>query len=178
MAKKTRMKFTDIAQRITGFSCPVFGVQWNPPEAERAVARRTIRFLEDRRVLYVPYDAEMPDYCTHSVLQIREMLTKELSALEDENSSLFHRLKAMRAACRRFLERTQFDGEDGRGRPRRFHRHPYDIEGQTFFTSLGELRAAFGLNTALIATQYGIDVESDLAELLPEIDEDRTFPNI
>jgi hypothetical protein len=39
-----------ILSRLTGFSVPVFGVSWSPPEAERAVARRVIASLEDRRV--------------------------------------------------------------------------------------------------------------------------------
>ena len=53
-----RMKFEEIAKLLTGISCPVFGLQWSPTEADCVVARRMIRFLEDRRVLYVPYDVE------------------------------------------------------------------------------------------------------------------------
>lgn len=34
------MKFSEIAQRLTGISCPIFGVSWTAPEAEVTVARR------------------------------------------------------------------------------------------------------------------------------------------
>lgn len=46
------MKFQEIISRLAGFSTPIFGVQWNPSEPQRAVARRVIAFLEDRRVLF------------------------------------------------------------------------------------------------------------------------------
>ena len=102
--------------------------------------------------------------CVTSVLEIRKMLTGELASL-DESSDLYNKLKAMRAACRRFLDRTQFP--DGSSRPFRPRFHPFDPEGQTFFTALGELRGAFGIHVASIAAQHGLDVEDDLAGILP-----------
>jgi hypothetical protein len=56
------MKFQEIISRLTGFSTPIFGAQWNPPELQRVVARRVIAFLEDRRVLFVPSEMESPAY--------------------------------------------------------------------------------------------------------------------
>ena len=47
------MNFTDIRERLTGISCPFFGISWNPTEIDRTKANRIIRFLEDRRVLYL-----------------------------------------------------------------------------------------------------------------------------
>jgi hypothetical protein len=69
------MKSREIVSRITGLSVPVFGVQWNPPEAECVAARRVLAFLEDRRVLYVPSEMELPQHCVESVLRIREFRT-------------------------------------------------------------------------------------------------------
>lgn len=46
------MRFTELLNRLTGISCPVFGVSWNPVDTERSIARRIIIFLEPRRVLY------------------------------------------------------------------------------------------------------------------------------
>jgi len=66
------MNFREIASRITGLSVPVFGVQWNPPDAERSAARRVLAFLEDRRVLFVPSEMEVPEHCVAAVLGIRE----------------------------------------------------------------------------------------------------------
>jgi hypothetical protein len=170
-----RMNFEEITKRVTGISCPVFGLQWNPPEAQCALARRVIRFLEDRRVLYVPYDVEIAEYCTQSIFGIREMLTRELGNLDTNSGQVYYSLKAMRAACRRFLDHTQ-DGDDGP--PRRFrHRpDPYDIRAQTFFTALGELRATFGVHLAILAAQHGLDVEDELAAILPAIEDDKIFP--
>ena len=62
-----RMKFKEIVNRLTGFSIPVFGVSWNPPEPEVAVARRVLAFLEDRRVLFNPYHLEVEYQCIDSV---------------------------------------------------------------------------------------------------------------
>lgn len=162
------MKFEEIRKRLTGVSCPIFGVQWNPPESHCLVARRVIRFLEDRQVLYVPHDVEIEEYCARSVLEIRSKLTQEMGTL-DEGAALLESLRALRAAYRKFLQRVQ-PSED---RPPRYRRHDrYDIIYETFFTALGELRATFGIHIARIAAQHGLDVEKDLASILPDADDE------
>lgn len=163
-------KFSEIARRVTGLSCPVFGVQWNPSEAECAVARRVVRFLEDRRVLYRPFDVETPLFCAESVIQIREMLTKELAGL-DQKSELFATLKALRAACRKFMDETEDGPFHGRRTPPSHRLDRYDLYGQTFFTALGALRATFGIHVARLAAQHGLDVEDELAATFPVTDE-------
>ena len=40
-----------------------------------------------------------------------------------------------------------------------------------FGEALGELRAGVGLQVAIIAAAYGLDVEDDLASVLPQPDE-------
>ena len=67
--------------RLNGISCPVFGVQWTAPVLDVTVARRVMRFLEDRRVLYSPFAWEKPVRCVESVLEIRRFLTTELGSL-------------------------------------------------------------------------------------------------
>lgn len=47
------MKFKEVIGRITGFSVPIFGVSWNPPQPDVTAARKVLVFLEDRRVLYI-----------------------------------------------------------------------------------------------------------------------------
>ena len=59
------MIFREIRERLTGISCPIFGVSWNPSETERTKAIKIIRFLEDRRVLYNPYEQE----CLISIIE-------------------------------------------------------------------------------------------------------------
>ena len=164
------MKFSEITSRVTGLSCPIFGVQWNPTEAECAIAQRVVRFLEDRRVLYRPFNSETPEYCIQSVIQIREMLTKEIGNLSAGNH-LLGTLKALRAGCRKFMD-DHDGGPRGRGRHVRPFDHfdRFDIGSQTFFTALGELRATFGIHVARLAAEHGLDVEDDLAAMFPASD--------
>jgi hypothetical protein len=109
------MKFDELKERLTGISCPFFGISWNPPQAERTIARRIIRFLEDRRVFFAPYHWEVFDHCVHSVLEIRKYLTEELQNIPEE-SNLLSYAKAMCIACRTFLDHTQqYNEETHRG---------------------------------------------------------------
>jgi hypothetical protein len=157
------MKFKEIASRLTGFSVPVFGISWNPPEPEVAVARRVLVFLEDRRVLFNPYHLEVADQCVHSVVEIRQFLTAETGRLAGD-STLGEHLRGIRAACRKFLD----DMPLGSGRILRPHwAGPFESE---FFTQLGELRASIGLHIAAIALMHGLDVEGELASTLPAPD--------
>lgn len=158
------MNYKEILSRITGFSVPIFGISWHPPEPEIAVARRVLAFLEDRRVLYNPYHLEMEYQCIDSVLEIRKFLTGIIGEL-DSGSKLAEHLRAIRAACRRFVD----DAGHGSRRGARRHFGPYENE---FFTTLGELRANIGLHIAAIAVMHGLDIEGDLANSLPAADND------
>ena len=66
-----KIPFQEIANRVTGFSTPIFGLQWTAPTLDVEVARRLLTYLEDRRVLYMPDDREGPSYAVQSVLAIR-----------------------------------------------------------------------------------------------------------
>lgn len=156
------MKFREIAARLTGISTPVFGVSWNPADSEVAVARRVITYLEDRRVLYVPSEVEIPHHCVESVLQIREFLTHELGGLTSDGQ-LSRSLAAMRAVCRKFLQTVQQDDN----RIVRFGADRSHYASWVFIGALGELRGVFGLHIAAIAAAFGLDVESDLSAILP-----------
>lgn len=94
------MKFSEIANRLTGISTPLGGVSWQATELEVSAARRVVSFLEDRRVLYAPDEMEVPAHCVHSVMDIRRFLTGELGKL-DAGSEFAASLRAMRAACLR-----------------------------------------------------------------------------
>ncbi len=41
-----------------------------------------------------------------------------------------------------------------------------------FNDALGQMRGVFGIYIAMIAAKYGLDVEGELASILPEPDED------
>lgn len=155
------MKFKNIIKHLTGVSCPIFGISWTPPESDRIKAHKVIRFLEDRRVLYNPYELECRDHCFHSIIDIRHFLTSELQDI-NEDSEFYTYLKAMRIACRKFLDKFS-DKKTGIHRP-----HGGYYPSLVFDSALGELRGVFGIMIAQIAVAYGIDIESDLASILPE----------
>lgn len=157
------MKFSEVARRLTGISCPIFGVSWNPGEAKVIQARQTLAYLEDRRVLYAPWNVEVPEHCVESILDIRRTLTELLGQLDDQDDVIAPHLRAMRAACRQFLTTT-----DGlRGGPMGLRPWMDGTPGWMFNDALGELRGVFGVHVAQLSAKFGIDIEDDLATILP-----------
>ena len=153
------MRWKEIANRFSGFTIGPFGAQWTPKPSDAEVARRVLRFLEDRRILYNDYAWEEPGHCVQSVLDIRRFLTNEITSLKDV-SDLLGPLRVMRAACRKFLDTMQQDGE------RRVRVH-HGLDSFGFYSALGEFRGAIGPQVALLAGHYQIDVEDELAQTLP-----------
>jgi hypothetical protein len=165
-SKKTRLSLADLGRRITGFSTPFFGVSWKAPAAERETVRTFLTFLEDRRVLFNPYQLEVEYQVQQSVLQIREQCTKAISALPD-GSPAIGPLRGIRAASRRFLDEPHADF-------RNFHRRNFDgHEGPSFFTALGEFRASVGSYVAALAVTYQVELELELATIVPAEDKDK-----
>jgi len=102
------LKYTEIFNRLTGISCPVFGVSWNPPENQRKIAKKIIIFLEARRVLYSPYEYETLYPVISSVVEIRNFLTSVLPDI-NEKTELQSYVRAMRNACNNFLSKCRDD---------------------------------------------------------------------
>jgi hypothetical protein len=179
--RKKVLKAKDVGRRLRGLSAFGFGASWEYPPSEREIIRKLIVFLEDRRALFNPLPAEVEDHVVASVTSIREECTVAIGKLV-ETSNAGAPIRAIRAACRRFLDnpypsfpdvaaqihgprfREAFDVRDYRLRAR--------TEPAGFFTALGELRAFVGQQIALLATVYEIDVEGDLASILPPTIED------
>jgi hypothetical protein len=156
------MKFTDLLGRLTGISCPIFGVSWNPADSERSVARRIIVFLEPRRLLYSAYEYESVCPCITSATEIKNYLTTELQQMSDK-SELNTYVRAMRNACNRFLSKCPDTKE--------FRCHACksgNIDNWIFTSAVGELRGVFGIMIGQIAKAYGLDVEDDLAAIIPD----------
>lgn len=72
----------------------------------------------------------------------------------------------MRASCRKFLNAAY----DPRGKIVRFAFQHGSSTSWKFNSAIGELRGVFGIHVAKIAVAYGIDVEKELASILPEED--------
>ncbi len=134
-------------------------------DAEAAVAREVLADLENRRVLFHPQGMEIEDQCIASVLDMRRMLTEKIGKLE-QGSTLAGLLRQIRAGCRRFLDETN----DPSGR--RFGRfRPWDDE-PGFWAALWELRSLTGVCVAEIAGRYELEVEPELAVILPPVPAD------
>lgn len=157
------MRFSEVVRRLNGISTPVFGVSWNPGEADVAVARRVLTYLADRRVLFNPCVLEVADHCVRSVIEVRHFLTDQLMSLAGDDDIAPH-LVAMRAACRKFLDGSaELERHDALPRPGQFGGTPNWV----FDSALGELRGVVGIHVAQIAAKYGLDVEDGLASILP-----------
>jgi hypothetical protein len=161
--RKSRLKFTDLAKRLAGFSVPIVHGNSKKPPVDRDEVRRFLTFLEDRRVLFNPFHAEIEYQVQQSVLQIREHCTKAIGALAEESHAIAL-LKGIRAACRRFLDEPLKNN-------RRFHQRDfYGPEGPEFFTALGEFRATVGAHVASLALLYKIELEPELTSIVPPED--------
>ena len=165
---KIAMKFKAILNRLTGLSCPVFGISWNPTESEITIATRIIRYLENKRVLFNPSEMESPTYCVKSTIQMREYLTSEMQNM-NVDSKLFEYIKAMRIAARKFTDRM----ESKRDKNFLYNARHWDHWASwTFASALGEMRGTFGNMIAQIAAAYGLDIEDDLASIIPDSEQD------
>lgn len=98
------MKFSKLVKSMTGISCPIFGISWNPSDSEKDIARRIIIYLEPRRVLYYAYDNESVCHCIDSVTETKNYLTSEIGNIDDK-SKLNLYVRAMRLACNEFLSK-------------------------------------------------------------------------
>jgi hypothetical protein len=157
----TKIKLAELARRITGFSVPVFGLQWTPPKSERESVRALLTFLEDRRVLYTPENLEVVSEVERSVQEIRRRCTEILTELPEQSPAALA-IRMIRAACRSFLDGPRADFRN---------LYPRDLgdmrDRAGFFTALGELRASVGVQLAILAGRYEIELEAALASIVP-----------
>jgi hypothetical protein len=170
--RKTEKVTAETARRITGISVPFGGITWaDPGPSDAQKVREFILFLEDRRVLYNAHDLEVVSQVEHSIHDIREQCTRTLQALPPRAFGVIP-VRSIREAGRRFHddqnEEFRFFDLDGHRHGRRHAR-----EGSPgFFTALGAFRAIVGLQVAQLAAHYDIDVEGDLATVLPDLEGD------
>ncbi|HOG92668.1 MAG: hypothetical protein BWX86_00558 [Verrucomicrobia bacterium ADurb.Bin122] len=150
------MRWSDI-KRINGFSTPFVGVQWTPPANQRDLASRLLAFLEDRRVLYREEEREGAQYCLRSVEMIRDFLTQIAPEIggPKELPVLF---KKFRKSCREFCD---YIGDPS------YPTYKPVVREALFRTSLADLRAHAGRLVGALAMTYQIDVDDDLATIIP-----------
>lgn len=163
------VKASEVLARLNGVSTPIGGVSWVPPVVDRDVARRVLVVIEARRVLFSSYTEEVPDECAHSVIDIRNFLT-EVIGNGGIGPNLEQPVRLMRRYCVRFLEKVGISERDvpKDARDRQLYHEPrFRMHDYFFGEALGELRAGIGLQAGIIAARYGLDVEDDLAAMIP-----------
>lgn len=149
--------------RITGISTPWLGASWEYRESDADVVRRVFSFLEDRRVLYEPLNAQIFFYVGQSASEIRQMLTQELGT-SSLGKQLSESLQAIRAALRRFMDDLEkLDQSEPSGLM-----DPLQIHDQQVL-ALGEMRGRVNPLLALLAEKYRIEVEEELATALQSL---------
>jgi hypothetical protein len=164
----------DTARRITGISLPFGGLSWaDPGPSDAEIVRQFLVFLEDRRALYNPMQLEVAGDVENSIHQIREQCTRTLQQLGPDAFALAP-VRMIREAGRRFHDDCQEEfphvQRDWDGPHRR--RHP-DC-GPGFFVALGAYRATVGHQVALLAAHYDLNIEGELASVIPGMVEDRS----
>ena len=144
--------------RPTGIGGFGFSVNWEKVPGDEDVARRVIIFLEDRRLLFGKRHSEDELLCVHSAIEIRRFLTEELGRAK-AGSSLAQSIAVIRGAMRAFVSAAGLDACN--------FRYHHGAMTDEFSLALGELRSRVGMQVALIADKYSIEVEPDLAQILP-----------
>ena len=151
------MDFKSILGRVNGISTPIFGISWNPDNDELNAVRKLIIYLEDRRVLYYEEEREGVDYCRQSVEEIRHKLTEFLQEFQTDND-LIKSVRNFRTACRAFC--------NGVGAVN-FTNEPLPVQRSILNTELSKLRKVAGKTVGSLSVSYGLDVEDELAALIP-----------
>jgi hypothetical protein len=175
-SSRTRRHASNVVGSISGEKVVVaenvgqlFVGQWK--RTERDVASRVVVRLEDCRALFNDFELEVPSHGVTSISKLREFLTDEIQSLNGEGL-LAKQLRAMRAACRKFLDNSVPSGHLEIMRPLDVFKG--GVETWRFCVALGELRASCGLALALMMNAYGLDCESELARILPADLSDKT----
>ncbi len=157
------MRWSEILARLNQIGIGPVNVGWAPVEADSVRVRRIIRYLEDRRMLFNDCAQEDLRYCVISAEEIRKRLTTELEQLPD-NSPLLSYFRAIRTSARMFMDRfpeatyPSFESDDR------------SLQQLAMSIYLGQLRSEIGLQVALMAARWQVDVENDLARVLPRFD--------
>jgi hypothetical protein len=166
----------EVKRRLTGFTLPtVLGTgggsaTWTTEPTDRALASVALQYLENKRVLYVPFEVEIPSVCIRSVREIRTHLTDLIA--NSQSPELRNPLRAIRAACRQFLtdvEAIQNNGYDLDSTP--LVRWP-TMSAWVFNQALGSLRGLVGTSVAIIIETFDVDVDEHLARIMPPVHED------
>jgi len=152
----------DQAPRLKGFTIWGFGITWDYSDTEYGRIHDLFVMLENRRVLYDPYQAEVPSGALNSVQELRGELEVALKGLAPDSKAA-PLLRVMQRSCRDFLRATEPQiAKDN------LNRAP--MQRMLFDERLGSFRGVFLIYAAILARSVGVDVHGELKKALPEID--------
>jgi hypothetical protein len=126
---------------------------------EPAVARKIVAMLEDRRALWISFDAEFPDRVRHSLDQLRSRLV-ELRFDLVQGSPMDQVLLALTKTIHMFFNTVETSDLA------RLRCDSNDPEWRRFSDALATLRKAVGLQILNISNAYDIDLSPDLKGLV------------
>lgn len=132
-------------------------------ETNREVARRVLADLEDRRVLFDIHGREDPEYCRRSAQEIRELMKRELSNVE-QGDDMDRALRAIRNAARDFIDQA---GPDSRA---------FQDDWRAFWSALEDMRIAVAPYIRGMAVAYEVLIDHMLDENLPPFEVSRVQP--
>lgn len=149
------MQYKDILKHITGISCPLFGIQWNPPVYSSDIAREIVLFLENKRVLFSLPQNEVINLCILSANEIRTELVNQQKKSNDEK--LNNLIQKMLRSTRDFLSKTELISPSTNA----------VVMQSMLERELLEYRRKMGNLIAILSISYGVDVGDELAVILP-----------
>lgn len=151
--------------RLKSLSAFGFGASWEITNPDRDAIRAFLTYLEDRRALYVPTQLEVEGDVRWSVEDIRRRCTEVVGKLGEDSSAKPH-VRAIRQACRRYMtnERHEY--------PNLVPRGPEISHQAGWLIALGELRAIVGFHIGVLAAAYDIELEDELAGIVPLLEDE------
>jgi hypothetical protein len=141
--------------RLTGLSTPLAGVQWEHDDGDAEVVRRVLNALEDRRILFAEYGAEVGEHCVRSAIEIRGILTDEMNT-RGISRGLEAALKDLRSVFSAFVDAVQSPEAARHG-----------MNWFNFTASLATLRGLAGERLAVLCADYDIEVSGPLRHVVP-----------
>jgi hypothetical protein len=125
-------------------------------EHHHVTARNILRDLEDRRVLFGRHNLEDAEHCRRSADLVRRFIGTALYAVPE--GPLVSSLKRIRGASRGFISAAGKDSSD------------YLNDLGYFMRNLKAYRAAVGDEVGWIAFAFDIEVDKELASIIPDFD--------
>lgn len=151
---RARRQITGVSVSPTGI-----GVNWANLASDRDIACNCLTLLEDHRVLYLASHREHPVSCVASANELRHKLRGPME--QCRSGDLRNALRGIQAAAREFV--TELEGFD------RTHGWDDDWRSTVGFldNALSAFRSLVGVQVARIVDEFGLDIDGDLARILP-----------